>query len=182
MGTHPIFESDFDCLTEQMAFSKTPRVLINDEMALNGSKAPGPGDYNPKGLDKRIPGVTIHTQQTQSRQSHGGKANYLSQKDTSTVGARMKSMVQVSRGKLKQMEKQLEQAAADSMRLAATEAQLEHANEEKVRLSGEIERKIAEVDELTGTNETLNEQVDALCNELKLLNKQLLDVIKQIEK
>merc|ERR1711935_562314 len=181
MGTHPIFESDFDCLTENMAFSKTPRVLINDEMALNGSKAPGPGDYNPKGLDKRIPGVTIHTQQTQSRQSHGGKANYLSQKDTSTVGARMKSMVQVSRGKLKQMEKQLEQAAADSERLAVTEAQLDHANEEKVRLSDEIERKNAEINELTGTNETLNEQVNALRNELKQLNKQLLEVIKQIE-
>ena len=90
-------------------------------------------------------------------------------------------MVQVSRGKLKQMEKQLEQAAADSERLAVTEAQLVNANEEKVRLSDEIERKKAEVNKLTGTNETLNEQVDALRNELKQLNTQLLEVIKQIE-
>ena len=28
-----------------MAFSKTPRILINDELALNGAKAPGKRDF-----------------------------------------------------------------------------------------------------------------------------------------
>lgn len=39
-----------------MAFSKTPRVLINDELAR--SIGPGPGDYDPTSsvTDKRIPG------------------------------------------------------------------------------------------------------------------------------
>jgi len=31
MGTHPIFESDFDCLTEDFVFDQTVRFLFRDQ-------------------------------------------------------------------------------------------------------------------------------------------------------
>merc|ERR1711953_1525888 len=71
MGTHPIFESDFDCLTD-MAFSKTPRVLITDELSRPG--VPGPCDYDPNDAsEKRIKGFAIREEdmKKERRQSSG---------------------------------------------------------------------------------------------------------------
>jgi len=51
MGTHPIFESDFDCLTEQE--KKEKLKLKNGELgaaAANGG-APGPGAVQQELLD-----------------------------------------------------------------------------------------------------------------------------------
>merc|ERR1711970_48226 len=42
MGTHPIFESDFDCLTEEMLFGLTSRRFASRvyfDLAVNGQKA-----------------------------------------------------------------------------------------------------------------------------------------------
>ena len=41
----------------QMAFSKLPRILINDELAKPG--LPGPCDYDPKHSEKRTPGTEM---------------------------------------------------------------------------------------------------------------------------
>merc|ERR1712157_343016 len=110
MGTHPIFESDFDCLTD-MAFSKTPRVLITDELSRPG--VPGPCDYDPNdAAEKRIKGFSIREDaKKERRQSSGGqKINHLTKKDTSSIQSKLSrsASVTIPRKQLKGLEKEVQ--------------------------------------------------------------------------
>merc|ERR1711917_32169 len=106
MGTHPIFESDFDCLTD-MAFSKTPRVLITDELSRPG--VPGPCDYDPNDAsEKRIKGFSIREEDMKKeRRQSSGKINYLTKKDTTHIQSKLarSSSVTIPRKQLKGLEK-----------------------------------------------------------------------------
>ena len=101
-----------------MAFSKTPRVLITDEMSRPG--VPGPCDYDPNDAsEKRIKGFSIREEDVKKerRQSSGrdpwtlnrlgtgqglgwlkkflsmnpwlGKINYLTKKDTTHIQSKL---------------------------------------------------------------------------------------------
>merc|ERR1712131_579736 len=106
MGTHPIFESDFDCLTD-MAFSKTPRGLITDELSRPG--VPGPCDYDPNDAsEKRVKGFSIREENLKKeRRQPSGKINYLSKKDTTQSQSKLarSSSVTIPRSQLKGLEK-----------------------------------------------------------------------------
>ena len=65
----------------------------------------GPGDYNPKGLEKRVQVCTIRQDSDIKRRSTSGKINYLSEKDTSKIHAKLNATVTLPKSKLKQMEK-----------------------------------------------------------------------------
>ena len=92
-----------------MAFSKTPRVLITDELSKPG--VPGPCDYDPNdAAEKRIKGFSIRedAKKTDRRQSAGGqKINYLTKKDTSSIQSKLSrsASVTIPRKQLKGLEK-----------------------------------------------------------------------------
>ena len=70
-----------------MAFSKAPRVLITDEASIVDN--PGPGDYNPKGADKRSRAATIHAEAQKREFKDPTKPNYLKPKDTSLTRTKL---------------------------------------------------------------------------------------------
>ena len=116
-----------------MAFSKTPRVLITDELSRPG--VPGPCDYDPNDAsEKRVKGFSIREEEIKKerRQSlgrdpwtdwfvirililemtgpwiHGsGKINYLTKKDTTHIQSKLarSSSVTIPRKQLKGLEK-----------------------------------------------------------------------------
>ena len=72
-----------------MAFSKAPRILITDEESVKDN--PGPGDYNPKGFEKRVKSATIVAETLKKELPTPTKPNYLKQKDTSDVAKKIHS-------------------------------------------------------------------------------------------
>ena len=71
-----------------MAFSKAPRVLITEEVAIVTN--PGPGDYNPKD-DKKIRAAKIYAEPAERSEKFVSEPNYLAPKDTSKITAKLGS-------------------------------------------------------------------------------------------
>merc|ERR1711953_547512 len=173
MGTHPIFESDFDCLTD-MAFSKTPRVLITDELSRPG--VPGPCDYDPNDAsEKRIKGFAIREEDMKKeRRQSSGKINYLAKKDTTHIQSKLarSSSVTIPRKQLKGLEKEVVTLKED---LSATQEASRVTIEEKEKIIQNLESKLAEshhrTDNLGRLND--NQKVKNVLNQVKQMESDL---------
>merc|ERR1712004_148867 len=68
MGTHPIFESDFDCLTECQDMSRAkemesllPETALNAQLMADGSSTTGPSGVDPTQITKLIRSTQLVT-------------------------------------------------------------------------------------------------------------------------
>merc|ERR1711917_2606 len=183
MGTHPIFESDFDCLTD-MAFSKTPRVLITDELSRPG--VPGPCDYDPNDAsEKRIKGFSIREEDMKKeRRQSSGKINYLTKKDTTHIQSKLarSSSVTIPRKQLKGLEKELVTLKES---LSATQEASRVTIEEKEKIIQNLESKLAEshhrTDNLGRLNDEQKVEIEFCKTSQAALNQKVKNVLNQVK-
>merc|ERR1712189_22545 len=80
MGTHPIFESDFDCLTEKMAIGKLMSVIA-DEDTVTGFLLGGIGELN----KTRQPNFMVCDGETEDKDIEEALKGFLSRPDIGIV-------------------------------------------------------------------------------------------------
>merc|ERR1712004_24480 len=96
MGTHPIFESDFDCLTECQDMSRAkemesllPETALNAQLMADGSSTTGPSGVDPT----QIVRISFLKVIALSRPNLSARLNSLRASSTSSSSTKLTSFV-----------------------------------------------------------------------------------------
>ncbi|CBY14113.1 unnamed protein product [Oikopleura dioica] len=146
-----------------MSFSKLPRVLISEEASK--AKNPGPGDYDPKEMDRSIAVKIAPQKRTKTVSALAVKPNYLSKKDVTSVRKRLDSNIMIPKQRLNQLNVQVQQFKDDNDALLKTLGEVEKERNESLKRLEEKESALGELEArlkaLVCEKEKLQSELDA---------------------